>query len=319
MVLCLNPFSLNLTKKMSFQTFTYNPRTDAYEHPKYRSISKTTLLEKVESVLRSGAECDGEDGRQDVESVIRDVLDLQQPEEPISVLQHILSIYAKTIGRKMTLDFPAIEILTLVAERYEGLIELLWGYGQRKSLLVSQTLSTFTFSKEVKLPIYGHILFSPEKDVVQRFHLVLMMGFDPTEIYYYMSVCRRYIHTVGKPKFKPVEVYDVDRNFVVVCSLMFDMGLKPCDILKSNISKRPLFDRPFAELYSVVWRDHKLPEDKDAGLGPCISGWCTSCGVYNNSNYVDDEMLHDRYVCHVMSQTLFDKLQSRLFPILKSD
>lgn len=276
-------------------TFTYNPRDDTYEHPLYTSISKSALVERTQNKLSKINE--------DLPLLLNELQEIYACKTDAS----LLLFYLRTVGRKMSPNFPAIEILTLATEKCKGLIDLIWGKGIGENYALRHRISSFEISDGIRFPIVGHLMLSEEKDLGIRFHLLLLLGMDPVGIYHNMALCKRYV-TVVRNKLTGVGNPDVDLNFTIVLSMMFDMGMKPCDILRKHIAMCPRFDGPV--VFNDEWRNTRLPNDADARLGTCISGWCASCDMYTNTRYYDQELVHDIYVRYIRSQTLFDKLCS---------
>lgn len=295
--------------------FRYNPKNDAYEHPIYCSVSKTSLVAHVKSKMDDKM-------HRELETLLREIHEIYESNLPGSDLL----IYKRTIGRRMSTAFPAIEVLALAAETCPELIERIWGPKNPIDYVLRQTITAFQMQDGLRIPIVGHLLLSDVEDLILRFHLLLLLGMDLTEIHYAMVLCKRcnIEKMVDKRTGKlskvsgvvsEIAISDVALNFTILMSLMFDMGMKPCNILRANIAKFPRFVRPF--IPEDKWRDFRLPNDHIAGLGLGIAGWCVSCEIHNNVYYVDDEMIHDIYVRHVTSQTLFDKLCTKIFPRLK--
>lgn len=170
----------------------------------------------------------------------------------VSPTKFCIAIHTKTIGSTIKPDYPAIELLMLVASRYDNFLEVMMQQIRNANIPKCHRM----FSDRI-LPIEGHLLLSPYEDIRRRLNLTLLMGFNIPDLCNSLVVCYLYVIHAKQDIM-------LIAKFNYIMSLIFGMGWHPDDICsefhnpnykellhgsyKSYLNRTTLFDRLYHRL-----------------------------------------------------------------------
>jgi hypothetical protein len=211
-----------------------------FRHLIYKSVSTQTIEDSIKNVCGN------------YELILKNLIE-EAGDYDANPAKFCITIYKKTIGSTIKSDFPAIELLMLIASGYDNFLEVMMQQIRNANISKSHRM----FSDRI-LPIEGHLLLSPYEDIRRRLNLTLLMGFNIPDLYNSLVVCYMYVIHAKQDIM-------LIAKFNYIMSLIFGMGWHPDDVCpvvhnpnykeflygsyESYINRTALFNRLYTHLF----------------------------------------------------------------------